>query len=149
MTEISQLKRREIIDALRRGTVPHHGLETFAVGLDRFVGVLDEELADVAAGGAGFKAIRGDYGTGKTFFSRWLEHRARERGFATALVQISETDTPLYRFETIYRRALESLQTREWTTGAFRCLIDRWFFERMRSNVAPNKTVPSMTKPNA
>jgi hypothetical protein len=129
VTEISQLKRREIIDALRRGTVPHHGLETFAVGLDRFAGVLDEELADVAAGGAGFKAIRGDYGTGKTFFSRWLEHRARERGFATALVQISETDTPLYRFETIYRRALESLQTREWTTGAFRCLIDRWFFD--------------------
>ena len=137
MTEISQLKRREIIDALRRGTVPHHGLETFAVGLDRFAPVLDEELADVAAGGAGFKAVRGDYGTGKTFFSRWLEHRARERGFATALVQISETDTPLYRFETIYRRALESLQTREWATGAFRCLIDRWFFD-LEEEAAPN-----------
>nr|WP_276572660.1 BREX system ATP-binding protein BrxD [Nannocystis pusilla] len=136
VTEISLLKRREIIDALRRGTVPHHGLETFAVGLDRFVAVLDEELADVATGGAGFKAIRGDYGTGKTFFARWLEHRARERGYATALVQISETDTPLYRFETLYRRALESLQTREWTTGAFRCLIDRWFFD-LEEEAAP------------
>ncbi len=136
VTEISLLKRREIVDALRRGTVPHHGLETFAVGLDRFVDVLDEELDDVAAGGAGFKAIRGDYGTGKTFFSRWLEHRARARGYATALVQISETDTPLHRLETIYRRALESLQTREWTSGAFRCLIDRWFFD-LEEEAAP------------
>ena len=129
MSDISPLKRREIIDALRRGTVPRHGLETFAVGLERLAPFIDEELAAAAAGGAGFKAIRGDYGTGKTFFSRWLEHRAREKGFATALVQISETDTPLYRFETIYRRALESLQTREWHTGAFRALIDRWFFD--------------------
>ncbi|MFZ6186136.1 BREX system ATP-binding domain-containing protein, partial [Nannocystis pusilla] len=47
MNDISLLKRREIVDALRRGTVPHHGLETFAVGLDRFAAVLDEELADV------------------------------------------------------------------------------------------------------
>jgi hypothetical protein len=129
MSETSLLKRRDIIDALRRGTVPHHGLETFAVGLDRFAEVLDDELSAVATGGGGFKAVRGDYGTGKTFFSRWLEHRARARGFATALVQISETDTPLHRFETIYRRAIESLQTREWTTGAFRSLIDRWFFD--------------------
>ncbi len=136
MTDISLLKRREIVDALRRGTVPHHGLETFAVGLDRFTEVLDEELADVAAGGAGFKAVRGDYGTGKTFFSRWLEHRARERGYATALVQISETDTPLYRFETIYRRALEALQTREWTAGAFRCIVDRWFYD-LEEEAAP------------
>lgn len=136
MTATSPLKRRDIIDALRRGTVPHHGLETFAVGLERFADVLDEELAAVAAGAGGFKAVRGDYGTGKTFFSRWLEHRARDRGFATALVQISETDTPLYRFETLYRRALESLQTREWTTGAFRSLIDRWFFD-LEEEAAP------------
>jgi type II secretory pathway predicted ATPase ExeA len=137
MTATSPLKRRDIIDALRRGTVPHHGLETFAVGLERFADVLDEELAAVATGGGGFKAVRGDYGTGKTFFSRWLEHRARDRGFATALVQISETDTPLYRFETLYRRALESLQTREWTTGAFRSLIDRWFFD-LEEEAAPD-----------
>jgi KaiC/GvpD/RAD55 family RecA-like ATPase len=44
-----------------------------------------------------FKAVRGEYGTGKTFFARWLEHRAQEKGFATTLVQISESDTPLYR----------------------------------------------------
>ena len=94
-------------DALRIGAVPQRGLEHLAVGLDRLEGAIDEELDMVASGHGKFKAVRGEYGAGKTFFSRWLEHRAREKGFATALVQISETDTPLYRMETIYRRALE------------------------------------------
>ncbi|MEZ4444905.1 MAG: BREX system ATP-binding protein BrxD [Polyangiaceae bacterium] len=124
----SPLKRREIIDALRIGAVPRRGLELFAVGLDDLAPVLDQELDTVAAGAGKFKAVRGEYGTGKTFFSRWLEHRARERGFATALVQISETDTPLYRLETVYRRAVEALQTKEWGKGAFRALIDKWFY---------------------
>lgn len=129
MNDTSLLKRREIIEALRRGTVPRRGLEIFAVGLQSFEAAIDEELQSAKAGSGVFKAVRGEYGTGKTFFSRWLEHRARAAGFATALVQISETDTPLYRMETIYRRALESLQTGEWSQGAFRQLIEKWFYE--------------------
>lgn len=124
----SPLKRREIIDALRIGSVPQRGLELFAVGLERFETAIDEELDAVAAGRGKFKAVRGEYGTGKTFFSRWLEHRALQAGFATTLVQISETETPLYKMETVYRRAVEGLQTKEWSDGAFRSLIDRWFF---------------------
>jgi hypothetical protein len=128
VVEASPLKRREIVDALRIGAVPRRGLELFAMGLDRFEKAIDEELDAVASGRGKFKAVRGEYGTGKTFFSRWLEHRALQKGFATTLVQISETETPLYRMETVYRRAVEALQTREWSDGAFRSLIDRWFF---------------------
>jgi hypothetical protein len=127
-TTASPLKRREIIDALRIGAVPRRGLEHFSVGLSRFERAIDEELDAVASGRGKFKAVRGEYGTGKTFFSRWLEHRALEKSFATTLVQISETETPLYRMETVYRRAVEALQTREWSDGAFRSLIDRWFY---------------------
>jgi hypothetical protein len=129
MSAPSPLKRREIIDALRMGAVPRRGLELFAVGLEPFEDAIDAELDLVAAGAGRFKAVRGEYGTGKTFFSRWLEHRARSRGFATALVQISETETPLYRMETVYRRAVDSLQTDEWSEGAFRSLIDKWFYQ--------------------
>ncbi len=126
--EASPLKRREIVDALRIGAVPRRGLELFAMGLERFEKAIDEELDAVSTGRGKFKAVRGEYGTGKTFFSRWLEHRALQKGFATTLVQISETETPLYRMETVYRRAVEALQTKEWSDGAFRSLIDRWFF---------------------
>jgi len=126
--DLTKLKRQQIVDALRRGTVPRRGLEQFSVGMDRFAKAIDQELASTEAGQGGFKAIRGEYGTGKTFFARWLEHRALQRGFATSVVQISETDTPLYRMETVYRRALESLQTKEWEQGAFRSLLERWFY---------------------
>lgn len=128
MSDPSPLKRREIIEALRSGTVPRRGLELFAVGLERFEKAIDEELDAVAAGNGKFKAVQGDYGAGKTFFARWLEHNARAKNFATTTVQISETETPLYRMETVYRRAVEGLQTREWADGAFHALLERWFF---------------------
>jgi hypothetical protein len=122
------LRRREIISPLRNGTVPRRGLEHLAVGLDRFEAAIEEELERVGSGGGAFKAVRGPYGAGKTFFTRWVQHRAQQKGFATAEVQISASETPLYKLEAIYRRALESLRTKEWETGAFRALIDKWFY---------------------
>ncbi len=147
MKPASPLKRREIIDALRMGAVPRRGLELFAVGLGRFEKAIDEELSAVAAGRGKLKAVRGEYGTGKTFFARWLEHRARELGFATALVQISETETPLHRMETVYRRAVESLQTKEWSDGAFRSLVDKWFYQLEDEVLGPGRVDAS--KPDA
>lgn len=125
---ISPQRRQEIIDALRRGTVPQSSLDTFAVGLERFEGALDEELKKVAAGGAVFKAVRGEYGCGKTFFARFLADRARRMGFATSEVQVSETETPLHRLETVYRRLTERLATADTPQGALRNIIDGWFF---------------------
>lgn len=124
--EPSILLRTEVIEALRRGTVPRRGLDRIAVGTDRFARSLEEELARVAAGGAVFKAIRGDFGCGKSFTARWFQQRAMEAGFAVAEVQVSENDTPLHRLETVYRRAMEGLRTREWESGAFRNLLMGW-----------------------
>jgi hypothetical protein len=70
--DVSHRRRREVISALRRGTVPESGLDLLAVGLDRFSSAIDEELDTVASGGAVFKAVRGEYGAGKTFFTRHL-----------------------------------------------------------------------------
>jgi hypothetical protein len=122
------VRRREILDALRRGTVPRRGLDVLAVGLDRIAPTVDAELAAVAGGAAGFKAIRGDYGSGKTFAVRWLAERARDRGFVTAEVQISEGETPLHHLETVYRRLVESLTTADVPGGALRAVVDAWFF---------------------
>ncbi len=141
-TTISPLRRGEIIEALRIGAVPPRGQELFAVGMERFESAIDEELESVAAGRGRFKAVRGEYGTGKTFFSRWLEHRAREQGFATTLVQISETETPLYKMQTIYRRAIESLETREWGDGAFASLIDRWLYSLEDEVISEGRGTP-------
>ena len=126
--QISPRKREEIIDALRRGTVPRSSLEAFAVGLEGFESALEDELRKVAAGGSVFKAVRGEYGCGKTFFARWLADRARKLGFATAEVQISETETPLHRLETVYRRLTERLASSDMPEGALKNIVDGWFF---------------------
>ncbi len=125
---VSAQRRLEIIDALRHGTVPSHGLDALAVGLDRFQAALDEDLDRMAAGGGVFKAIRGEYGAGKTFFTRWLAERAKARGLVASEVQISEADTPPHRYQTIYRRLLEQLSTASVRSGAFRSVVDSWFF---------------------
>jgi P-loop Domain of unknown function (DUF2791) len=125
---ISDARRESIVSALRRGTVPSSGLDVLAVGIDAFAQTLDEELTVVASGRGGFKAVRGEYGTGKTFFGRWLQERARSRGFAATEVQINETETPLHRLETVYRRLVEHLGTADTASGAFRGVVDGWFY---------------------
>lgn len=127
-SEISPRRRRDIVDALRRGVVPVNGLDALAVGLDRFAAALDDDLDRVAGGGSVFKAVRGEYGAGKTFFTRWLAERAKQRGFAAAEVQISELETPLHRMETVYRRLVENLSTEQFPPSALRPILDGWIY---------------------
>ena len=125
---ISPQRRQEILDALRRGTVPQRSLDAFAVGLERFQTAIDEELSRVKGGASIFKAVRGEYGSGKTFFARWLQEHARQQGFAAAEVQVSETETPLHQLETVYRRLMERLSTASTPQGALREIVDAWFY---------------------
>jgi len=144
MTPISPQRRSDIIDALRAGAVPRRGLEALAVGLSHFERTIDDELEAVRAGGTKFKAVRGEYGGGKTFFARWVQERAKHLGFATSEVQISETETPLHRLETVYRRLMERLSTASVESGALRSIVDGWFFtleeDVLASGVDPSDT---------
>ena len=52
----------------------------------------------------------------------------RAPGFAATEVQINETETPLHRLETVYRRLVEHLGTADTASGAFRGVVDGWFY---------------------
>ncbi|WP_033303775.1 BREX system ATP-binding protein BrxD [Nocardiopsis alkaliphila] len=139
MKPVSEARREEVVGALRRGTVPHGGLDLFAVGLERFESALDRELGNVATGGAEFKAVRGEYGSGKTFFVRWLGERAKRANFAVTEIQISETETPLHRLETVYRRLTERLATATQPPSALREIVDNWFYSLEEDVLADGK----------
>jgi P-loop Domain of unknown function (DUF2791) len=139
---VSPQRREEILDALRRGTVPASSLDILAVGLERFEATLQAALDAVRAGHGHFKAVRGEYGSGKTFFVRWFEELARREGFATSEVQISETETPLHRLETVYRRIAEQLATIDCRYAALRSVIDGWFFT-LEEEVMTDSDVPA------
>jgi hypothetical protein len=138
--QVSAARRRTVIDALRRGAVPESGLDLLATGLDRFESALDAELEVVASGAAVFKAVRGEYGSGKTFFTRWLGERAKRRNFAVAEIQISETETPLHKVETVYRRLTERLTTSSFPPSALRPVVEAWFYALEEDALAAGAT---------
>lgn len=146
MSGISIQRRHEIVDALRKGTVPGAGLGHLAVGLSRFQGALDESFSAVEKGAAVFKAIRGEYGSGKTFLARWMQDQARGRGWVTAEVQVSETETPLHRLETVYRRLMERLATGDVREGALKSLVDGWFYALEQDVLADGSVKESETE---
>lgn len=137
---MSAARRRGVLDALRRGAVPESGLDLLATGLDRFGPALDAELDAVRSGSSVFKAVRGEYGSGKTFFARWLGERAKRRNFAVAEIQISETETPLHKLETVYRRLTERLATPGFPPSAVRPVVDAWFYALEEDALAAGAT---------
>lgn len=52
---VSPRRRREVLDALRRGTVPANGLDLLAVGLDRIEPGFSVDLETVLSGGSAFR----------------------------------------------------------------------------------------------
>lgn len=121
-----KLESINIINALRRGTVPATGLERIAVGLELEEDAIARQLDYVGEGGGDIKFIRGDYGSGKTFLVERALEIAREKGFVTAHVVISST-SPLYKLKGIYQQICATLRTRE-EEHAQKALIDTWLF---------------------
>jgi len=128
LTLASQPVALDIVNALRRGTVPSAGLPHLAVGLEREMRAITNQLRHVATGRGDFKFVRGAYGAGKTFLSALVLEEALRQGFAASSVIVS-TDTPLYRLESIYHRVIGNLRTRSGQSGALRGMIDRWIYQ--------------------
>ncbi len=129
--EPEQMDRRRlesinIINALRRGTVPASGLERIAVGLDVEESAIGKQLDYVAQGGGDTKFIRGEYGSGKTFLVARALEIARNKGFVTSHVVISSS-TPLYKLKGIYQQICSNLRTSE-EEHALKTIIDTWLF---------------------
>lgn len=119
----------DIIGALRGGLVPGRGLQHLATGLEALSEVVVQELDYVAEGKGLSKWVRGEYGAGKTFATRYLCAAARQRRFATAEVQVSVNDTPLHHLETVYRRLIERLETDADGPNAFRAIVEGWLYQ--------------------
>jgi len=121
-----RLESINIINALRRGTVPASGLERIAVGLDVEEGVISRQLDYVAQSGGDLKFIRGEYGSGKTFLVARALEIARTKGFVTSHVIISSS-TPLYKLKGIYQQVCANLRT-GGEEHAIKTILDNWLF---------------------
>ncbi len=122
----NQLESINIINALRRGTVPAGGLERIAVGLEVEESVIDQQLAFVAEGGGDTKFIRGEYGSGKTFLVAQALEIARDKGFVTTHVVVSAS-APLHKLRGVYQQICANLRTNE-EEHAIKTIVDNWLY---------------------
>lgn len=88
---------RHIIEVLgSSGTPPTRGLEHFNVGNTSLLETLDQYYFSsyLQDGGATYKMVVGDYGSGKSHFLYCVRDLAWKRGFAVVKVDLSPVETP-------------------------------------------------------
>jgi len=128
--KLSKRVSTALINALSAGVVPRVGLEHIAVGREREVLALLEDLDNVAAGGAAFRFVVGRYGAGKSFTLQLLRNHAMEQGFVVADADL----TPERRLAgtngsgvATYRELMHNLATKSRPDGgALTIILERW-----------------------
>jgi hypothetical protein len=87
--KISKKVSTALINSLSAGVVPRTGVEHIAVGREKELQSLLQNLNDIAEGVAAFRFIIGNYGSGKSFMLQMIRNRAIEQGFVVADADLS------------------------------------------------------------
>lgn len=102
---LSKALARQIIETLGSyGTPPGRGVQYFNVGNQSLLNTLDQFYFSsyLQEGGATYKMVVGDYGSGKSHFLYCLRDIAWERGFAVVKVDLSPQETPYNNQQAVY-----------------------------------------------
>jgi hypothetical protein len=103
---------RHIIETLgAAGVPPERGVQHFNVGNRSLVEAIDEYYLSsyLQDGGAAFKLVVGDYGSGKSHFLYCLRDLAWSRGFAVVKVNLSPVETPYNDQKLVYAAVARNL----------------------------------------
>lgn len=128
--KLSKRVSTALINALSAGVVPRVGVDQIAVGREKEITVLQQDLENVAAGGAAFRFVVGRYGAGKSFTLQLVRNHAMEQGFVVADADI----TPERRIAgsggvslATYRELMKSLATKSRPDGgSLAMILERW-----------------------
>lgn len=89
--KISKKISTALINSLGAGVVPRTGVEHIAVGREKELQSLFQNLDDIAEGVSAFRFIIGNYGSGKSFILQLIRNRAMEQGFVVADADLSSS----------------------------------------------------------
>ena len=135
-TKISKREASALMNSLTAGVVPRIGLRHIAVGRSKEIFAFLRDLETVENGGAAFRLISGQYGSGKSFLLQVIRNNAMERSFVTADADL----TPERRLSggkgygiATYRELLQNLSTLTRPEGgALESILQRWIAELQR-----------------
>lgn len=130
LPKLSKRVSTALLNALGAGVVPRLGLEQIAVGREKEMATLLQDLENIAAGGSAFRFVIGRYGAGKSFTLQLLRSAAMEKGFVVADADI----TPDRRLAgtngasvATYRELMHNLATKSRPDGgALSMILERW-----------------------
>jgi hypothetical protein len=109
---LTQSLARQIVEVLgSAGTPPVKGVQYFNVGNHSLLDALDQYYFSsyLQDGGAAYKMVIGDYGSGKSHFLYCLRDLAWERGFAVTKVDLSPVETPYNDQRAVYAAVARNL----------------------------------------
>jgi hypothetical protein len=118
------------LQALRAGVVPRTGQQLIQVGRSEEVKALLGDIERIADGGATFRLIIGEYGSGKTFFLNLVRAIAMERKLVVANADLNP-DRRLHsssgQARSLYAELLRNLATRSKPEGgAIASIVERF-----------------------
>ena len=130
MQKIPKRVTTALINALAAGVVPRVGLENIAVGREKEITALSQDLENIAEGGAAFRFVVGRYGSGKSFMLQLIRNQAMEKGFVVADADLS----PERRLAggnnqgvATYRELMGNIATRTNPSGgAIALILEKW-----------------------
>jgi hypothetical protein len=123
--ELKPVEARAIIESLRRGSVPVAHVPYFTVGRERWLQIIEDDLAHyIAVGGAKVRFLSGDYGDGKTHFLSVVQHLVQREGFAVSFVVLTR-EVPMHKFELVYQETVAQLMTAPGRVG-IRAVLHDW-----------------------
>ena len=93
------------------GIPPTRGLEAYTVGIDSLLETLEDEYLRgyLRDGGASFKLVVGEYGSGKSHFLYCLRDKAWANGFVVSRTELSPKECPYDNQLKVYQAVISNL----------------------------------------
>ncbi|EEI3640186.1 ATP-binding protein [Salmonella enterica subsp. enterica] len=144
-----RLKERDaIIQSLKSGVTPKIGIQHIQVGRVNEIKALYQDIERIADGGAGFRLVIGEYGSGKTFFLSVVRSIALEKKLVTISADLSP-DRRIHatggQARNLYSELMKNLSMRNKPDGnALLSVVERFITEARKEAESTNVTVPTI-----
>lgn len=144
-----RLKERDaIIQSLKSGVTPKIGIQHIQVGRSNEVKALCKDIERIAEGGAAFRLIIGDYGSGKTFFLSVVRSIALEKKLVTVNADLSpdrRVHASSGQARNLYSELMRNMATRNKPDGnALASVVERFVTQARKEADQENTDVSTV-----
>ena len=147
-TAVRPKERDTLIQALRAGVVPRVGQHLIQVGRLKEIEALLKDVERIADGGAAFRLVIGEYGSGKTFFLNLVRAIAMEKKLVATSADLNP-DRRLHatggQARSLYTELSKNISTRTKPGGgALPGIVEKFIYTATTEAKAQNIGVESI-----